>query len=439
MPSTTGLPPDHRQRRRFLPSRAVVAVERQAKRSRQHGESSARAVDIERRETKSGKPCWRVRWRPAGRGGPRESRTFDREGDATAFAVDIQLRARLGHLAGIDSGKVTLDSYVSETWISVYAPQLAENTRRTYRGLYVSHVAPFLGECALRDLTPQAIARWQADRLRRGAGPSGVVKALVLLGSIPETACEAEHIATPARGALGALCRAAARSQCAADRGHLRSRGRRARPRTEARGGRRDPAGAQRAACGASGVDRIVGVMSASGSYDTLPSNCGRGATMGPSGCSAQSSPVVFRARCCACLQGLSSSWDDWRRQKVFLIRKRSQVRVLDRPLAGIQEFAAFTQFSGIWLLEDRCGLGAPRGHMGPPAVTCDAKKRSWVRAAKASAPDSQNAIRRVLRELADERGTFASAVGGPAERHRPPRARVERRRLRDRGRDAIA
>ena len=145
-------------------------------------------MDIERRKTKSGKVSWRVRWRAAGRGGPRESRTFDREVDAKAFAADIRLRARLGHLAGIDSGKVTLDSYVSDTWIPVYAPQLAENTRRTYRGLYVSHIAPFLGESALRDLTPQVVARWQADRLRRGAGASGVVKALVLVGSILETA-----------------------------------------------------------------------------------------------------------------------------------------------------------------------------------------------------------------------------------------------------------
>ena len=112
------------------------------------------------------------------------------------------------------------------------------------------------------------------------------------------------------------------------------SRDGRARPRAEARGGRRDHAGAQRPASGASGLDRIVGVMSASGPYDTMPSNCGRGATMGPSGCSAQSSPVVFRARRCTCLQGLSSSWDDWRGQKVFLIRKRSLVRVQDRPLA---------------------------------------------------------------------------------------------------------
>ena len=95
--------------------------------------------------------------------------------------------------------------------------------------------------------------------------------------------------------------------------------------------------------------------MSASGSYDALPSNRGRGATMGhqvvaPS--RLQSLPRALLHR----LQGLIASWGDWRGQKVFLIRKRSQVRVLDRPLAGIQEFAAFTQFSGIWLLEGRHG-----------------------------------------------------------------------------------
>ncbi|MGZ4217668.1 MAG: tyrosine-type recombinase/integrase [Solirubrobacteraceae bacterium] len=153
-------------------------------------------MDIERRKTKSGRVGWRVRWRPVGTGGPRESRTFDREADAKAFAADIQLRKRLGHLAGIDSGKLTLDGYVSETWIPVYAERLAENTKRTYRGLYANHIGSYLGDCALRDLTPQRIARWQADRLRTDAGPSAVAKAVVLLGSILETACEAEHIAT---------------------------------------------------------------------------------------------------------------------------------------------------------------------------------------------------------------------------------------------------
>ena len=80
-----------------------------------------------------------------------------------------------------------------------------------------------------------------------------------------------------------------------ADPGDLRARDRRARPRAEARRGRRDHAGAQRPASGASGPDRIVGVMSASGSYDTMSSNGGRGATTGPPACPFQSPPVPFR------------------------------------------------------------------------------------------------------------------------------------------------
>jgi hypothetical protein len=69
--------------------------------------------------------------------------------------------------------------------------------------------------------------------------------------------------------------------------------------------------------------------MTATGSYDTAPSNGGRGATTGPPGCPVQSPPVPFRWRRRGGLQGLSASWGDWRGQKVFLIRKRSQVRVL--------------------------------------------------------------------------------------------------------------
>ena len=65
---------------------------------------------------------------------------------------------------------------------------------------YVAGAGQLTAGCALAGRSPP-----------EGAGPSGVVKALVLPGSIFETAGEAEHIATPARGALGALCRAAAR------------------------------------------------------------------------------------------------------------------------------------------------------------------------------------------------------------------------------------
>jgi hypothetical protein len=82
-------------------------------------------------------------------------------------------------------------------------------------------------------------------------------------------------------------------------------------------------AGALRTASGASGLDRIVGMMTATRPHDTMPSNGGRGATMGPPGCPLQSPPVPFRRRRRIGLQGFYASWGDWRGQKSFLIRKR--------------------------------------------------------------------------------------------------------------------
>jgi len=93
---------------------------------------------------------------------------------------------------------------------------------------------------------------------------------------------------------------------------------------------------ARTGASGASGLDRIVGAMTASGSYDTPCSNGRRGATMGPPACPRESSPVPSRTRRLLNLQGLSASWGDWRGRAVSLIRKRSQVRVQDRPLRGL-------------------------------------------------------------------------------------------------------
>jgi hypothetical protein len=66
---------------------------------------------------------------------PRVPHVPHRESDAKAFAADIELRKRLGHLAGIDSGKITLDRYMAETWVPVYGADLAESTRGTYRVL----------------------------------------------------------------------------------------------------------------------------------------------------------------------------------------------------------------------------------------------------------------------------------------------------------------
>jgi hypothetical protein len=198
------------------------------------------------------------------------------------------------------------------------------------------------------------------DRLRRHR----------LLHSPAGVAGERQAMPSGRHGKRWGECRVPARSQWPAPLRHLRSRDRRARRRTEARRGRRHHAGAQQPASRASGLDRIVGMMSASGPHDALASNCGRGATTGPPSCSAQSSPVVFRSCCCMRLQGLTASWHDWRGQKVFLIRKRSQVRVLDRPSAGIQEFPAYEQFSEN-LAARRSDSQVPSwGHNGATSIT---------------------------------------------------------------------
>jgi integrase len=149
-------------------------------------------VEIERRKTRAGKSVYRVRWRdPEGR---RRTRTFDTKGDAETFAADLQLRKRLGHLAGIDSGKITLNEYMAQTWVPVHAANLAVSTRKTYRLLYAKHLAPYFGSHPLRDITVDVIARWQAERLRDGAGPTSVRKSLLLLSGILQTAVQAQHL-----------------------------------------------------------------------------------------------------------------------------------------------------------------------------------------------------------------------------------------------------
>ena len=66
--------------------------------------------------------------------------------------------------------------------------------------MYDYHLRPYLGSIALREVTPEVIGRWQADRLGSGAGPIAVRHAMDLLGSILEHAFVGGHLsANPAR------------------------------------------------------------------------------------------------------------------------------------------------------------------------------------------------------------------------------------------------
>ena len=154
-------------------------------------------MEIQKRILSDGSVRWKVRWRQGGR---YRARTFDRKGDATNFAADVRRRQQVGTLATIDSGRITLAEYVSETWSKAYRASLSESTRRRYGYLYDRHILPELGPLTLIEITPDVIARWQSDRLAAGGGPVAVRNAATLLGGILQRALESGHLqSNPAR------------------------------------------------------------------------------------------------------------------------------------------------------------------------------------------------------------------------------------------------
>jgi hypothetical protein len=87
---------------------------------------------------------------------------------------------RLGTLAELDAGRDTLDEFVQGVWAPVHAAHLSPRTRATHSVVYAKHIGPYLGGFALRSLTADVIAGWQAERLKCGAGPESIRKVLPL-------------------------------------------------------------------------------------------------------------------------------------------------------------------------------------------------------------------------------------------------------------------
>jgi integrase len=132
-----------------------------------------------------------VRWREAGH---LRSRSFRRKRDAERFDLRVKDAKQTGTLARLDGGAETLDEYVEKTWAPIHVAPLASKTRTLYVSLYDGHISPTLGGYPLRDLTPEIIGRWQADRLAGGAAVERTRKSLTLLGGILQRAVEAGRI-----------------------------------------------------------------------------------------------------------------------------------------------------------------------------------------------------------------------------------------------------
>ena len=142
-------------------------------------EASGEPAQIKRAD---GSTVWRVRWRDGGRGSAERSRTFTRKADAQRFEDELRRRRRLGEIGLLVGSQETLDEYVTETWAPTHAVTLAPATAKGYAAVYDQHISPYLGHLKLIEITPEAIARWQADRLAAGAGRVSIFKALTVLG-----------------------------------------------------------------------------------------------------------------------------------------------------------------------------------------------------------------------------------------------------------------
>ena len=147
-------------------------------------------MSVHRRVAQNGSVSWQARWREGGRGSRVRSRMFSRKADAVAFDDEMRRRRRLGDLVTVAGSQETLNRYVAETWAKTHAATLSPKTAKHYASLYDLHIEPYLGELKLTELSPDVIARWQADRVAAGAGRVAVLQALDLLGGILQRAAE---------------------------------------------------------------------------------------------------------------------------------------------------------------------------------------------------------------------------------------------------------
>ncbi len=140
-----------------------------------------------------GRRRYEVRWREHGRN---RSRRFDRRGDARAWDAEVGRRRQLGPLAlaQLTTAGPTLGEWIEQRWAPEHGATLEQSTRERYANVYSCHVAPWLDEVPLGEITVRRLRAWQADRLAEGVSPVTIQKARTVLSSVLRHAAEEEAI-----------------------------------------------------------------------------------------------------------------------------------------------------------------------------------------------------------------------------------------------------
>lgn len=153
-------------------------------------------MDLKR--TPTGK--WELRWRDAGRGSRRMSRTFALKKDAVAFETDRLRRKQLGHVSIPDD--ITFETFTETYWRLHAVPNLAVSTRAYYKHNLNMHIIPRLGEYTVRELSPRRMRRFREDLEHAGVGVATIRKSMAIVQSILSFAIAEEVVEFNAAAAV---------------------------------------------------------------------------------------------------------------------------------------------------------------------------------------------------------------------------------------------
>lgn len=143
---------------------------------------------------KDGSRAYEVRWRENGRN---RSRTLSLRRDADAWDREVSRRRQLGPLAVqqlTSRGGPTLGQWISDRWAPEHGATLAQATRERYANAYSVHIAPWLDDVPLGEITVSLLRGWQAGRIKAGVNPGTIHKCRTLLSSVLRHAAEDEAI-----------------------------------------------------------------------------------------------------------------------------------------------------------------------------------------------------------------------------------------------------
>ena len=151
-------------------------------------------MSVKPRSRKDGTHGWEVRWRE---NGANRSRTFALKRDADTWDREVARRKQLGPLAVQQltaRGGPTLGQWISGRWAPEHAVTLDPSTRERYAEVYSVHIAPWLDDVPLGQISAPLLHGWQAERIKAGASPGTIAKARTLLSSVLRHAAESGAI-----------------------------------------------------------------------------------------------------------------------------------------------------------------------------------------------------------------------------------------------------